>query len=72
MQPILIEPKDLAEFNLISALFQKMNIRMKTLNLSDEEREDLGLLMLMDEVDWNETVPVEDVLAKLRKRQQKT
>ena len=72
MQPILIEPKDLAEFNLISALFQKMNIRMKTLNLSDEEREDLGLLMLMNEVDWNETVPVEDVLAKLRKRQQKT
>ncbi len=72
MQPILIEPKDLAEYNLISALFQKMNIRMKTLNLSDEEREDLGLLMLMNEVDWNETVPVEDVLAKLRKRQQKT
>ena len=72
MQPILIEPKDLAEYNLISALFQKMNIRMKTLNLSDEEREDLGLLMLMDEVDWNETVPVEDVLAKLRKRQQAT
>lgn len=72
MQPILIEPKDLAEYNLISALFQKMNIRMKTLNLSDEEREDLGLLMLMNEVDWNETVPVEDVLAKLRKRQQTT
>ena len=67
MQPILIEPKDLAEYNLISALFQKMNIRMKTLNLSDEEREDLGLSILMKEVDWNETVSRDSIMSKLRK-----
>lgn len=70
MQTILIETKDASDFNLIKALLEKMKIRMKVLNLSDEEKEDLGLLALMQEVDWNETVPVEDVLAKLRKRKQ--
>ena len=39
-------------------------------NLSDEEKEDLGLLILMQEVDWNETVSVDDVLEKLKKRRQ--
>ena len=37
-------------------------------NLSNEEKEDLGLLTLMQEVDWNETVSVDDVLEKLKKR----
>ena len=72
MQTILIETKDVSDFNLIKALLEKMKIRMKVLNLSDEEKEDLGLLALMQEVDWTETVPVEDVLAKLRKRKQAT
>ena len=71
MQTILIETKDASEYNLIKALLEKMKIRMKVLNLSDEEKEDAGLLMLMQEVDWNDTVPVEDVLTKLRKRKTK-
>ena len=72
MQTILIETKDVSDFNLIKALLEKMKIRMKVLNLSDEEKEDLGLLALMQEVDWTDTVPVEDVLAKLRRRKQAT
>ena len=67
MQTILIETKDASEYTLITALLEKMKIRMKVLNLSDEDKEDLGLLMMMQEVDWNDTVPVEDVLKKLRK-----
>ena len=67
MQTILIETKDASEYSLITALLEKMKIRMKVLNLSDEDKEDLGLLMMMQEVDWNDTVPVEDVLKKLRK-----
>jgi hypothetical protein len=67
MQTILIETKDAAEYGLISALLEKMKIRMKVLNLTDEEKEDLGLLMLMQEVDWNETVPRDTIMAKLRK-----
>jgi hypothetical protein len=69
MQTILIETKDAAEYSLIKALLEKMKIRMKVLNLSDEEKEDLGLLMLMQEADLNDTVPESEIMAKLRKRQ---
>ncbi len=67
MQTIIIETKDATEYSLITAFLEKMKIRMKVLNLSDEDKEDLGLLMMMQEVDWTDTVPVEDVLKKLRK-----
>jgi hypothetical protein len=67
MQTILIETKDASEYSLITALLEKMKIRMKVLNLSEEEKEDLGLLMLMQEVDWNETVSRDSIMAKLRK-----
>ena len=67
MQTILIETKDAADFNLIKALLEKMKIRMKVLNLSDEEKEDLGLGLMMQEVDRNDKVAVEDVLKKLGK-----
>jgi hypothetical protein len=67
MQTILIETKDASEYSLITALLEKMRIRMKVLNLSDEEKEDLGLLMLMQEVDWSETVSRDSIMSKLRK-----
>ena len=67
MQTLLIETKDTAESILIKALLEKMKIRMKVLNLSDDEKEDLGLSMLMQEVDWNETVSRETIMSKLRK-----
>ena len=66
MQTILIETKDASEYSLIAALLEKMKIRMKVLNLSDEEKEDLGLLMMMQEVDWSETVSTDSVLHKLK------
>ena len=67
MQTLLVETKDAAEYSLIKALLDKMKIRMKVLNLSDDEKEDLGLSMLMQEVDWNETVSRETIMSKLRK-----
>jgi hypothetical protein len=57
MQTLLIETKDAAEYSLIKALLEKMKIRMK----------DLGLSMLMQEVDWNETVSRDTIMSKLRK-----
>ena len=65
MQTLLIETKDAAEYSLIKALLEKMKIRMKVLNLSDDEKEDLGLSMLMQEVDWNETVSRDTIMSKL-------
>ena len=66
MQTVLIETKDASEYNLITALLEKIKIRMKVLNLSDEDKEDLGLLMMMQEVDWNDTVSTDSVINKLR------
>jgi hypothetical protein len=68
MQTILIETKDASEYNLITALLEKMKIRMKVLNLSDEDKEDFGLLMMMQEVDWNDTVSEAEVIEKLRRK----
>ncbi len=65
MQTLLIETKDAAESPLIKALLEKMKIRMKVLNLSDDEKEDLGLSLLMQEVDWNETVSRDVIMFKL-------
>jgi hypothetical protein len=64
MQTLLIETKDAAEYSLIKALLEKMKIRMTVLNLSDDEKEDLRLSMLMQEVDWNETVSRETIMSK--------
>jgi hypothetical protein len=64
MQTLLIETKDAAEYSLIKALLEKMKIRMKVLNLSDDEKEDLGLSLLMQEVDWNETVSRDVIMSK--------
>ena len=69
MQTILIETKDATEYSLIKALLEKMKIRMKVLNLTNEEKEDFGLLMMMQEADLNDTVPESEIMAKLRKRQ---
>lgn len=69
MQTILIETKDASEYSLITALLERMKIRMKVLNLSDEDKEDLGLLLLMQEADLNDLVPESEIMAKLRKRQ---
>ena len=69
MQTILIETKDATEYSLIKALLEKMKIRMKVLNLTNEEKEDFGLLMMMQEADLDDTVPESEIMAKLRKRQ---
>jgi hypothetical protein len=66
MGTITIEPKDTVEFQLLFLMLKKMKIKMKV-NLSDEEKEDLGMAILMSEVDWKDCVPREEVISKLRK-----
>jgi hypothetical protein len=67
MGTITIEPKDAAEFQLITAMLKKMKIRMKS-NLTDEEKEDLGMAILMSEVDWADSITGEEMIKKLRSR----
>ncbi len=64
MGTITIEPKDIAEFQLLTSLLKKMKIRAKV-NLSDEEKEDLGMAILMSEVDWKDSISGLEMIEKL-------
>lgn len=64
MESILINPKDSEELNLITSILAKMKI--KNTVLSDEEKEDLGLLQMMNEVDRTDHVSQNDIMSKLR------
>ncbi|MBM2814732.1 MAG: hypothetical protein HW421_1494 [Ignavibacteria bacterium] len=65
MDSILISPKDIQEFQLITDLFSKMKVKTKILSL--EEKEDLYLGELMKEADRSKKVSKESILKKLRK-----
>lgn len=66
MNSIIITPKNKREFKLLSELLAKMNVSAKT--LSDEEKEDFGMAMLMKEADRSQKVARETVMEKLRSR----
>ncbi len=71
MGTITIEPKDVTEFQLLTSILKKMKIRMK-LNLTDEEKEDLGMYILMQEADYKDLVSRDEIMSKLRKPKQAT
>jgi len=64
MESIIINPKTQDEVRLIQDLLDKMNISSKI--ITDEEKEDMGLLAMMEEVDRSDRVPRDDVMKKLR------
>ena len=66
MNTIVVRTKTISEFNLLKELLKKMRITSKV--LTEEEKEDIGLLKLMQEADRTEKVPKDTVIAKLRKK----
>jgi hypothetical protein len=64
MKSIVITPKDSKELKLIAELLNKMGISSTI--LSEEEKEDAGLLMLMKEADKSEIVTRKEIMDKLR------
>ena len=63
MQSLLITPKDEAELELLSALLARLNITTTAIN--EEDREDLGLGILLQEADRSEHVSRESVFKAL-------
>jgi hypothetical protein len=63
MNSIVINPKDQGEFDFISKLLKKMGIKSKV--LSEEEMEDIGLSLLLREINRSETVSEEEIKKKL-------
>lgn len=64
MKSIVITPKSRSEFEFLSNLFKKLGVSTKT--LSEEEKEDIGLSLLMREVDRNQKVKESTILKKLQ------
>ncbi len=64
MQTLLITPKDKAQLDLLTNLMQAMNI--KPTILTEEQKEDLGLAMLMSEADKSKKVSEATIFKKLR------
>lgn len=64
MEAIIAKPKTISEFKLLLDLLKKMGISSQV--LTEEEKEDLGLLKLMQEADRTKRVSKNAVMAKLR------
>lgn len=64
MENILINPKDKAELELLTQLLGRMNVASKI--LSEEDQEDLGLVILMKEADRTQKVSKETIMQTLK------
>jgi len=63
MNTIIVQPKTKEEMQLVSDLLKKMRISSKV--LTEEEQEDIGLVMLMKQADRSEKVPRNIIMEKL-------
>jgi hypothetical protein len=63
METLLVTAKDKAELQFVADLLKKMHIETKI--LSEEDREDMGLLKIMKQTDRSQKVSRESIMAKL-------
>ncbi|MEO5945215.1 MAG: hypothetical protein ABIP79_00250 [Chitinophagaceae bacterium] len=64
MSSLIISPKNKKELNLVMELLDKMNIRNKL--LTESEKEDIGLTMLMDKANRTKKVSRDVIMKKLK------
>ena len=65
MSAILVQTKNENDLQFISSLLKRMKVKTKVMD--DEELEDLGLSVLIRDVDRTKKISEESVLRKLRK-----
>ena len=63
METLLVQPKNAEELALLQTMLDKMSISNTVISI--EEKEDLGLLMLMTKADRTKRVSRETVMKKL-------
>lgn len=59
MESFVITPKNAAEHEQLTRFLSQSHIPAKI--LTEEEKEDMGMLLLLSEVDTNETVSEEEI-----------
>jgi len=63
MESIVINPKTKEEAKIVADVLNKLNIPSRV--ITEEEKEDMGLLLMMKEVDRYEKVSREEIIKKL-------
>jgi len=63
MKSIVITPKDARELKFVSELLEKLGISSHV--LTEEDKEDIGLSVLMEQVDRTSKVSRETIMKKL-------
>jgi hypothetical protein len=66
MDTILIQPANMEEMEMIKDFLDKSHIKSRL--ISDEEKEDLVLGLLMQETDYNDIVDTEEFIKNLQKK----
>jgi len=64
MSSIVVSPKSQKEFKIVTELLNKLGVRSKV--VSDEELEDLGLAVMMKDINRSEVVLEEEIMRKLK------
>lgn len=64
MTSLIISPKTTSELKLVEKLMHSMGIKVTT--LTEEEKEDMGLLKLMKQADRKKKVSRETIMKKLK------
>ena len=64
MNSIVIKPKDQKELKFMVDLLRKLGVESKV--LSDEEKEDIGLSLMMKDVDRQDKVSESEIRNKLK------
>ena len=64
MNSIVINPKSSEEAKRVTELLEQMNIASKV--ITDEEKEDLGLLLMMTQSDRAEKVSRDEIMNSLK------
>ena len=65
METLILNSKSTSDLKLLAELAKKLGVTVKY--LTDEEIEDMGMLKYLEEVDRDEIVAKESVMAKLGK-----
>ena len=66
MESLVVTPKNSAELKFLSELLNKMGL--KTVKLSDEVKENMGLAYLMSQADRNDIIDTEDFKKSLKSK----
>jgi hypothetical protein len=64
MNSIIINPKSQKEMQFLTELLNKLGVSSTI--LSDEQKEDIGLSLLLSEVDRSDFISEEEVMSKLK------